>query len=226
MAVELGKGDTLRVAVITGGHDLDVIGFHHLFRSLEGIDAYTQHMDDFGYASEEVRDSYDVVLFFIMLEDGPTDEGIPWYAGKPRTALEHLGETGQGIVVLHHAILAYPDWQVWSDLTDLPEPRGRLDDCEHDVTLLIEIANPDHPITEGLSAFEIVDESYRMGSASEGSDVLLVTHDPQSMESIGWTRQHKKSRVFCFQSGHDALAWTNPSFKEVLLRGIRWVANR
>jgi type 1 glutamine amidotransferase len=32
--------------------------------------------------------------------------------------------------------------------------------------------------------------------------------------------------VFCFQSGHDNLTWSNPSFREILARGIRWSAGR
>ena len=33
-----------------------------------------------------------------------------------RTALSELGETQQGIVVWHHALLGHPDWPLWSDL--------------------------------------------------------------------------------------------------------------
>ena len=42
-------------------------------------------------------------------------EGQPWWAGKPKAALERIGQTEQGIVVLHHAILAYPEWPLWAE---------------------------------------------------------------------------------------------------------------
>ena len=32
----------VRVAVVTGGHFYEVVEFHRLFRSLDGIDAYVQ----------------------------------------------------------------------------------------------------------------------------------------------------------------------------------------
>ncbi|MBD3182435.1 hypothetical protein GF312_09100, partial [Candidatus Poribacteria bacterium] len=105
---------SIKVAVVTGGHSYNVPGFHKLFRGLEGIDPYIQHIDDFSSSPEDVRDSYDVVLFYIMMSQGPTDEDLPWYSGKPKTAMEHLGETEQGIVILHHALLAYQEWPVWS----------------------------------------------------------------------------------------------------------------
>lgn len=72
-----------RVAVITGGHNFDVPGFHQLFRSLAGVDAYIQHLDDFACASESARDNYDVVLFYLMFRETPVDEGQPWYRGQP-----------------------------------------------------------------------------------------------------------------------------------------------
>ena len=51
------SGDAaLRLAVVTGGHPYDVLHFHTLFRSLPGVDAYIQHMDDFTTTPEPVRD--------------------------------------------------------------------------------------------------------------------------------------------------------------------------
>ena len=90
-----------KIAVITGGHSYDVIGFQQLFRKMPELDIYIQHMDDFCSSPEEVRDFYDVVVFYIMMTEGPVDEALPWYQGKPKTALEHLGKTGQEIGRAH-----------------------------------------------------------------------------------------------------------------------------
>jgi type 1 glutamine amidotransferase len=46
------------------------------------------------------------------------------------------------------------------------------------------------------------------------------------MKTIGWTRQYKKSRVFCFESGHDNQTWVSPEFREVLRRGLLWCARK
>lgn len=211
----------IRAAVVTGGHSYDVLKFHELFRSLDGIDTYIQHMDDFASSSEETRDSYDTVLFYIMLMEGPADDGLPWYAGRPKTALEHLGETGQGIVVLHHAILAYPQWEVWEQIVGIQD-RGFGFDIGQSIH--VDIANRDHAITRGLSAWDMIDEAYTMASPGEDSEILLSVDHPKSMEHIAWARQYKNSRVFCFQSGHDDDTWQDASFREVLRRGIRWSA--
>jgi hypothetical protein len=63
-------------------------------------------------------------------------------------------------------------------------------------------------------------------SPDNGNDILFTVKHEKSMEVVGWTRQHKKAPVFCFQPGHDNQSWENPGFRDVLLRGIRWAAGR
>ena len=173
--------------------------------------------------AQGVRDGYDVVVFYTMLMDGPTDDGGPWYAGRPKTALEHLGETEQGIVLLHHAILAYPQWPVWSEIVGIQD---RSFGHHPEQTLRVEIANPEHPITGGRNAWEMADETYMMDEPGKDSEILLTANHPKSMGAIAWARMHRRARVFCFQSGHDNLTWANPHFGETVLRGIQWVAQR
>ena len=213
----------ITLAVVTGGHSYEVPSFHRLFRSLDGIETCVQSMDDFASSSEAVRDGYDVVLFYIMLMEGPSDEGLPWYAGKPKTALEHLGETTQGILVLHHALLAYPKWPLWADLVGIADPSFGYYIGEQ---VHVGVANADHPVTRGIEPWDMVDETYTMADAGPDSDILLTIDHPKSMKTIAWTRQFKRSRVFCFQSGHDDRTWANASFREVLRRGIHWCAAR
>ena len=213
-----------KVAVVTGGHSYDVPNFHKLFRSLEGVDAYIQHVDDFCSSHESVRDSYDVALFYIMMTEGPTDEGLAWYSGKPKTALAHLGETKQGILILHHAILAYPNWPIWAEIVGIED--RKLGSFHIGETVQVEVVNTEHPITEGLSNWEMVDETYVMNDAGEDSEVLLEIDSPRSMKTIAWARNYKNSRVFCCESGHDNRTWSDPNFHTVLVRGIKWAARR
>ena len=158
-----------------------------------------------------------------MLLDGPTDDGHPWYAGKPKSVLEELGQTGQGIFMLHHSILAYREWPIWSQIVG-------FSDLTHDVTmaqtLFVEVEDHEHPITSGVSGWDMVDETYKMCDPEPDSQILLTTKHPTSMRVLAWTRQYKNSRVFCYQSGHDNRTWDNPNFITMLWRGIEWCARR
>lgn len=209
-------GKPLRVAVVTGGHLFDVPNFHKLFRSLPGIEADIQYMDDFVATPAPVRDQYDVVLFYIMLMPTPPD-------GPVKAALEHLGTTGQGIFVLHHALLAYPAWPLWSELVGIADRKFGF---YHDQSIPVQVAKRDHPITRGLEPWTTQDETYTMADAGDGSEILLTTDHPKSMKKLAWTRTYKKSRVFCFECGHDDAGWSNANFREVLRRGIQWCARR
>ena len=62
------------VAVITGNHNFDVTHFHRLFRSFSDADVYIQHMEMFAASKEEVRKSYDVLLFYHMFVKTPVDD--------------------------------------------------------------------------------------------------------------------------------------------------------
>lgn len=213
---------TLRVAVITGGHSFDTLEFQQLFRALPGIDACVQHIEDWGAATPEVRAAYDVVVFYIMTMDTPSDEGLPWYAGKRLSALSELGREGQGIVVLHHAILAFPEWQPWNDLVGIQNRKFGYH-WEGDPTT--EVADATHPITRGLPAatWSLKDETYTMDEPT-GPDVrlLLTTKHHKSMKANAWTNRYKGSRVFCYQSGHGAAVYADANFRTILDRGIRW----
>ena len=213
-----------KVAVVTGGHSYDVVNFHRLFRSMsKTFDIYIQNMDDFASSPKELRHAYDAVVFYTMMMDGPKDEGNPWYAGKPLTALSELGETNQGIFVLHHATLAYPQWQAWNDLVGINDRKFGYYIGER---IRVEVANPKHPITKGLKGWEMTDETYTMLDADKGSEILLSVNHPKSMKHIAWTRQYRNSRVFNLQSGHDNATWVDPNFRKVLERGIAWCADK
>ena len=140
-----------------------------------------------------------------------------------RQVLEHLGETEQGIILLHHAILAYPQWPTWNKIVGIQD---RSFDYFDDQTVRTEIATPDHLVTQGLADWEMGDETYLMNDAGGECKVLLTTDHPQSMRTLAWAHQYRRARVFCYAAGHDNHAWSNPSFRQVVTRGILWAARR
>jgi len=213
----------MRVAVVTGRHPFDVAGFHALFRSFEGWDCIIQHMEDWTFTPKEVRETYDVVVFYNFHADVPPSEGAPWYDSQIGPALGQLGETRQGIVVLHHAILAFPTFDVWTELVGV-EDRSFGYHLGQQVT--VNVADGEHPIARGLGAWTMTDETYTMSDPGGDSRILLTTEHPLSMRSLAWTRRFRESRVLCLQCGHDNDAYSDPSFRQVLGRGIRWCAGQ
>ncbi len=164
-------------------------------------------------SDEEVRDSYDVTLFYTMLR------GLP--EGKSRACIEHLIDSGQPIFVLHHALLNYRENEWWGEIIGLPDRRFAADIWLGSYQVDV---NQDHPASVGLNGFEIYDETFAMGDCSDDCDVLLTTSKEHSMHTLAWSRIHKNSRVFCLQLGHDPKSWGNPAFRTIVQNGIRWCA--
>ncbi len=154
------------------------------------------------------------------------DKTVKRLAEAQRETIESLGEADRGLFIFHHAILAWLDWELWSRIVGIPDRHFRP---HADQTVTVKTAEPRHPITADLpDAYTIEDETYTMADAdpADGNTIVLITeHDP-SMGTLAWTRTHGKARVFCLQSGHDDLAWSNPNLRTVVQRGIQWCANR
>jgi hypothetical protein len=208
-----------RVAVVTGGHSFDVPGFQTLVKGLKECEPVIQHLDDFASSPRSVRQGYDAILFYFMPLSGPTDDGGEWFRGKPATSIGDLGSTKQGILVLHHAILAYRDSPLWASVVGIPDRSFTYHPGEK---IAVRVSDRGHPITRGLTDWEMTDETYLMASPGSDSHALLSCDNPRSMKTVGWVRQHGKSRVFCLSLGHDAVAWASPGFREVLSRGVLW----
>lgn len=208
----------MRIAVITGGHGFDVIGFHDLFRSLSGIDAYVQPLEDWATDRAGRGTRYDALVFYNMHTMAP--EQAPG-GQHTRAAIDDLSFGEEGIVVLHHGILAFNQDPVWDDIVGLTD--RTVDGVSHDESLHVCVADADHPITRGLDDFDITDETYDFRDV-EGADshVLLTVDHANSMSTQAWTRRHGEARVFNLVLGHDGQAWGHEMFRTVLLRGIGW----
>lgn len=204
----------MQIAVVTGEHGFREKDFDSVFQNMEDIAFIREDLDDF--VENPNQNEYDTIVFYNFHRPVPTE-------AQAKTILE-LTERGQGIVILHHAILAFPEWDAFSDMCGIDE-RAEFDYFPKQ-TFQVQIADKTHQITEGLSDWEMGDETYTMKSAGDDSTILLTTNHPDSMDVLGWSREYGNSRIFCLQSGHDNVTYSNPNFREVLQRGILWCGNK
>ena len=203
----------MKIAIITGEHGFQEKEFDALFESMDGIEFVREDLSEF--VEDPNRSQYESVLFYNFHQQNPDD--------KTAEAILGLTDKGQGLVILHHAILAFPKWNQFSDICGIDE---RSFGFHPNQKVHLHVADSNHPITAGLDDWDMTDETYTMKDTSEGSHILLTVEHPNSMKNVGWVRKYRNSRVFCFASGHDNEAYSNPQFREVLTRGIRWVAGK
>ena len=209
------------VAVVTGKHAFDIPGFQQMFSSMSNMEFYLQDLENFVADVGKYNDKYDVILFYNFHQQTPVADERD--GAIILNSINKLAENGQGIFLLHHAILAFPHWEIWSQIVGVADRRFGYHGNQ---TIQTDLMDDCHPITYGLKSWEMVDETYTMNEVGDDSHPLLVINHGNSMHTVGWTRHYGNGRVFCYQSGHDNQSFSNPNFRTVVFRGIQWLANR
>jgi type 1 glutamine amidotransferase len=89
------------------------------------------------------------------------------------------------------------------------------------------IHDQEHPITAGLTEFEIQDETYsHQYHKNMCMRSLIRMNRGEERQSMGWVQPYGKGRVFYTSLGHGREAWTNPQFQRLVVRGLYWSAGR
>ena len=206
------------VAVVTGHHNFDVPGFQKLLDCMPQVAFYLQDLHNFVSDEGKFNETYKAIIFYNFHQEPP----ITSRAEDVRLVqtIDKLAQNGQGLLILHHALLAFPGWTVWNQIVGISNRKFRY---AANQIVETEVVEKNHPITDGLQAWEMIDEIYGMIDAGDGSEFILSTTHPDSMKCLAWTREYKNSRVFCYQSGHDNLAFSNPNFRQVISQSVDWL---
>lgn len=136
---------------------------------------------------------------------------------------------GGGFFVLHAGGSMFYDWDEFQTLTGGAWEKGTFH--PHMQSFRVTVADPAHPVTRGLSDFEIFDEPWqKTGNRNPGRRVLLTgvvskeNKGSGESEPFAWTTQLGQGRCFNLVLGHDVGAITNPACKALILRGAEWAA--
>jgi type 1 glutamine amidotransferase len=84
------------------------------------------------------------------------------------------------------------------------------------------IVKPDHPVMDGIEAFQVWDETYVHTMHNSDRTVLMERVDDVRREPWTWVRTHGKGRVFYTAYGHDERVWGHPMFHKLIRNAIRW----
>jgi len=217
----------IRVLFTYGGHGFQEKELYAMLDALPGIKYDKAQMpQQADLLAPGLEAKYDVLLLYDMSPD---------ISPQRREAFLALLEKGIGVVSLHHNLGAHRNWDRWKEVIGgkyvfAKETIGGKEygpsSVKHDQTIRVQIADADHPITKGLSEFEIIDEVYKDYYVSPEARLLLTTDDPRNNRSVAWVYQFKNSRVFYLQLGHDNKTWSHPVYPKLIERGIRWAASR
>jgi hypothetical protein len=217
----------IRVVLTTGGHDFVRKDFFAMWDSFVGIAWREGKLEKSGeaFTTENLKDC-DVLVTYDMAQNITDEQKAAFLAFLKR---------GGGLVALHHSIASWQDWPDYERIVGVKyflKPATRegkqfpKSGYQHDVDFRVHVADPKHPITEGMNDFDIRDETYSGYLVNPKVHVLLTTDHPKSEKIIGWTREEGKARVAFIELGHDNKAYTNPSYKKIVERAVLWAAGK
>jgi type 1 glutamine amidotransferase len=215
----------VKVLILVGGHPFDQASFDRLWKSFDDIACDTWKGSPYTAFDDVSQFKYDVIVMY-NLSSGIT--------GRERQNLLKLLDRGVGLVVWHHALANCQDWPEFEKIAGArfwlaPGEREGVKVPGSGVgwgKFKAHIEDPSHPITRGMTDFMMDDETYNHQTFTKDIHVLLSAEHPASDKTIAWVHEYGKARVFGYQSGHDARAWTNEGFRRLMSRAIRWTAGR
>lgn len=83
----------------------------------------------------------------------------------------------------------------------------------------------DHPITAGLSDFELFDEYYEFELADDEVTVLAQRHRADGVViPVLYAREYGAGRVVYLALGHDMRSWGEPPVRALVRQSLRWAA--
>jgi type 1 glutamine amidotransferase len=219
---------SVRVMVITGGHSYAIDEFNQMFSDLGDPISFevVSFPEAYSLFLPENRSQYDVLVFYHMWQDITVEEG--------KNISECIKE-GKPLVVLHHSICAFDNWPEYINVIGgkyFHKPT-LVDGMEYPVckykyglSFIEKVVDPKHPVTKGISDFEVLEEAYLGFYVHPEATPLLTTDEPNSSPVVAWAKKYGKAQVVTIQSGHGVATYQNPSYQKLLKQSILWAVKK
>ncbi len=215
--------DTVNLLVITGGptlrHQIDLVptSFYSLFMDKKNLQWDHATRDEAALQSGNLQ-NYDVLLFYNR-SDSISDSS--------KKNLRNFLESGKGLIVLHHALGSYNDWEWW--YKDVIGAKYQMNETEQypksdflQGETIKMIPAKEHPFSVGLGEFTLTDETYKKLWISDQVEVLYETDNETSDGPTVWISPYSKSRVLVIQPGHAASAHLNENYQKLIYNAVFW----
>lgn len=221
----------IQVLVVTKGHPYDYNGFHGMLDENPDIVATcVEHPAAQVMLRPENVAPYDAILFYDMwgIPMDPTSSASAVPPADYVASIEALLEAGKGMVLLNHALVQWPLWPLWREIsgTTFRLSEGEVDgvmvpgsgyrggggEPHRNATHRLSVVDANHPVTRGLGeGFEISDELYLRTTQPVSPDIIpLLTSDyaftQANFNPPPLTTEEEKSR-WSHPDGNNIIVW-------------------
>ncbi len=168
-----------------------------------------------GEWSAERMETYSLVILAKANNVSATDQR-PWATEEVQTAFLNYVRRGNGLLVIHSGSAGYDQ---------VPKLRHLLGGTftHHPPQCPVTVEpRAAHRLTDGCTAFTLVDEQYVINLDDDHVDVFLTTISEHGTQPGGWTRTVAGGRVCVLTPGHNLDVWLHPSYQAVIHNALRW----
>ncbi len=221
----------VNVLVVTKGHPYDYNGFHAMFDDNEAIaSTFVEQPAAQVMLRPENIEAYDAVVFYDMW--GIPSEPTSSEGGEPSAdyvrSIEALLESGKGLVLLNHALVQWPNWPLWREISGTTfrltkgEVGGRLvpgsgyrggaGEPHRNPRHRLSPALPGHPVTRGLEdGFELTDELYLRTRVPASPDILPLMRSDYAFTRANFNppplAPRDEQESWSHEDGDDVVVW-------------------
>jgi len=211
---------------VTGGHCFERKPFFTLFEGYDDIEYVEVQLKDDSEIFEDISGwDYDVIVFFNMTQK---------ISPERQENFKKLVKDGVGVLALHHCMGSYQEWPEYIKIiggryilkaSEQGGVKYEASTYKHGADFTVHIKDTKHPITRGLSDFQVHDETYKKCRFEKDNHLLLTTNHPDSDRELGWVRSYGKGKVCFIMIGHGPTVYAHPTYRQLVARAIRWSAN-
>ena len=142
-----------------------------------------------------------------------------WMTLEQEQAVVGFVERGGSFLNLHNSLGLYPPAGPYLKLVG-----GRYIGHGPFERFRIEVADPDHPITEGVSDFTTADEQHTPVIYDESlvHHVLRSRMDNGTVVAAGWVREAGRGRICHLASGHPVEPLLHPMYQRLMRNAVEW----
>lgn len=220
----------IKTLLVTGGHDFDPSFFTVFQNHLDIEYTHVEQPKANAMFADGSAMKFDTTVLY--------DMWMP-ISDREKAGLVKYLDAGKGLVALHHSIASYQDWPEFPDIIGATYILDQFKDGKmiggkkyfpstyrHDIWMDIKVADPAHPIVQGVKDFRIYDEGYKNYYLNPTAHILLTTEHPDSDPNVAWINTYKNNPIVYIQLGHGKEAFANPNFRHLVAQAIRFTAKR
>jgi type 1 glutamine amidotransferase len=172
--------------------------------------------------TREKLQNYNIVMFYTTGKLPIKQEDLDYFFN------DWLKQEGHGFIGTHSAADTFKDYKPYWDMiggTFNGHPWGAGS------TVTITVHEPDHPVAKPWGKeFTLKDEIYQFKNWQPEKVRVLMSLNMAKTQlkkpyhvPICWVKQYGEGRVMHMSLGHREDVWTNPTYQQSLLGGVKWI---